>query len=98
MSTTTVRATYANGVLTPLEPLNLTEGCEITVTFDSATVEPEQAKSKSSAEPSRAEPETLLEMVQRIRQQYPDDEQRSLPTDSARNLKHYLYGHPKDPD
>ena len=95
---TTVRATYANGVLTPLEPLDLTEGCEITVTFDNAIVEPEQAEFEPATEPSGGQSETLLEMVQRIREQYPDDEQRSLPTDSARNLKHYLYGHPKDPD
>ena len=93
---TTVRAKYTNGVLTPLEPLNLTEGCEITVTFDNATVEPEQTRSKSSAEPSRVEPETLLEMVQRIRQQYPEDAWESVPSDFVRNKKHYLYGHAKE--
>ena len=96
MSTTTVRATYANGVLTPLEPLELTEGCEITVTFDNATVGPEQARPEPAAEQSGGQSETLLEMGQRLRQQYPDDAWESVPSDFVRNKKHYLYGHPKE--
>ena len=31
-----VRATYSKGVLTPLEPLNLEEGKEVTLAIDSA--------------------------------------------------------------
>ncbi|MDD9995379.1 MAG: antitoxin family protein [Dehalococcoidia bacterium] len=32
--TTHVRARYANGVLTPLEPLDLEEGAEVTVSVE----------------------------------------------------------------
>lgn len=36
MATTTLRARYENGVLTPLERVNLPEGAEITLRFDAA--------------------------------------------------------------
>ena len=39
---TTVKATYANGVLTPLEPLDIEEGKEVTLSIDGDT-EPKRA-------------------------------------------------------
>lgn len=35
----TVRAKYENGVLTPLEPLDLEEGADVTVSVESASTE-----------------------------------------------------------
>ena len=80
---TQVRARYTNGKLEPLEPLDLKDGCEVSVTV---TEEPE------------AETETLAEMFQRLRESVPDDAWAGLPTDLVRNKKHYLYGHPKEED
>lgn len=82
--TTTVKATYANGVLTPSEPLDLEEGEQVTVSIEDA---------QSSGE---ARGESLLEMFDRLRRSVPADTWDDLPSDLARNKKHYLYGHPKE--
>ena len=85
---TTIRARYANGVLTPLDPLDLSEGCEVSVTVNGA-------EAAAAPEESSPEGETLLEMFARIRldpSELPDD----YPSDASINYKHYLYGHPKE--
>ena len=81
--TTHVKARYANGVLTPLEPLDLEEGMEITVSFEEA-----RSPKKGLA--------AVVEMVDRLRESYPPDMWDGLPTDLAKNKNHYLYGHPKE--
>ena len=75
----TVRARYENGVLTPLEPLDLEEGTEVVVSIQDATP---QAKGK----------ESILEMFERLRNSVPPDTWDNMPTDGAKNYKHYLYG------
>ena len=78
-----VKARYANGVLTPLEPLDLEEGREVVVSIEDATP---QANGK----------ESILEMFERLRNSVPPDTWDDLPTDLVKNKKHYLYGHPKE--
>ena len=56
--TTTVKATYANGVLTPVEPLDLEEGEEVTVSIEGAQL------------PGGAH-ESLVEMFDRLRNSRP---------------------------
>ena len=80
-----VKARYADGVLTPLEPLNLEEGAEVTVSVE-------------DARKLRSEPESILEMLDRLRKSVPSEEWEKLPVDGAKNYKHYLYGHPKVED
>ena len=80
-----VKARYANGVLTPLEPLSLEEGAEVTVSVEAAPPEP-QAEGH----------ESILEMFDRIRKSVTPDAWDDMPTDGAKNKKHYLYGHPKE--
>ena len=82
--TTTVKATYANGVLTPLEPLDLEEGEQVTVSIED---EPEVGEARD---------ESLLDMFDRLRKSVPADTWDDLPSDLAKNKKHYLYGHPKE--
>ena len=77
-----VKARYANGVLTPLEPLDLEEGEEVTLSIDGATAGEQH--------------ESLLEMFDRLRDSVPPDTWDKLPADGAKNYKHYLYGHPKE--
>ena len=79
----TVRAKYENGVLTPLEPLDLEEGTEVVVSIQDATP---QANGK----------ESILEMFERLRNSVPPDTWDNMPTDMVKNKKHYLYGHPKE--
>lgn len=45
---TTVRATYSNGAIIPLDPLDIDEGANLSITI---TVEPSREKSASNAEP-----------------------------------------------
>ena len=79
-----VKARYANGVLTPLEPLDLAEGAEVTLSIDGATAGEQH--------------ESLLEMFDRLRDSVPPDTWDNVPTDLARNKNHYRYGHPKEAD
>ena len=41
---------------------------------------------------------SIVEMVDEMRASYPVDMWDGLPTDLAKNKKHYLYGHPKEED
>ena len=75
-----VKARYANGVLTPLEPLDLAEGEEVTLSI------------------AGGKRESLLEMLDRLRDSVPPDTWDHVPTDLARNKNHYRYGHPKEAD
>ncbi len=42
--------------------------------------------------------ESILDMFKRLRESVPPEAWDSLPTDGAKNYKHYLYGHPKVED
>ena len=83
--TTTVKATYANGVLTPLEPLDLEEGEQVTVSIEEAS-----AVGGGLA--------AIAKRVKRLHKSMPQEAGDSLPTDLVRNKKHYLYGHPNEED
>ncbi len=89
--TTTVRATYANGVLTPQEPLDLEEGKQVTVSIEDAPL-------PDGAPPGEAHGESLVEMFERLRKSVPPGAWDDMPDDGAKNYKHYLYGHPKAED
>ena len=86
-----VRARYANGVLTPLEPLELEDGAEVAVSIADArmtTLEnPPVAKRGLAA---------IAERVSDIQKSMPPGAWDDLPADLAKNKKHYLYGHPKE--
>ena len=78
-----VRVRYANGVLTPLEPLDLEEGDEVTVSIEGAP-------------PSGGGLAAIARRVKELHESTPADAWDDLPTDLAKNKKHYLYGHPRD--
>ena len=80
-----VKARYENGVLTPLEPLDLEEGREVMVSI-------EDAPSPASGS------ESISDMFERLRKTAPPEAWDDMPTDGAKNYKHYLYGHPKVED
>ncbi len=88
-----VKARYANGVLTPLEPLDLEEGAEVTVSVEGA--------SGGASEETPAPKQGLAGIVERVlemQKDIPAEAWDDLPTDLAKNKKHYLYGHPKEED
>ena len=88
---TAVRARYENGVLTPLEPLDLAEGAEVMVSVEGAPVK--ATEDNPAAKQGLA---AIVEMVDKMREAYPPDMWDGLPADLAKNKKHYLYGHPKE--
>ena len=80
---TNVKARYSNGALVPLEPLDLEEGKEVTVSI-------EDARSPDAEAPS------LLEMIDELHRSVPQDVWGGGPSDGAKKYKHYLYGWPRD--
>ncbi len=87
----TIRARYANGVLTPLEPLDLSEGCEVTV--DVAV----DNDSGSTGAPAHDGKPRLLEIIDEVAREFPNAF-ADMPHDGATHYKHYLYRHPRDED
>ena len=98
----TVRARYDKGVLTPLEPLEFEDGAEVIVAVERAVANGTDGDNPLGATDNAPEhPKGLLgivEMVDKMRESYPPDMWDGLPSDLAKNYKHYLYGHPKVED
>ena len=86
-----VRARFSNGKLTPLEPLDLKEGEVVVMSIE------EVGPSDKASKPALTG-ESLLEMFEKLRESVPPDAWKELPTDLAKNKKHYLYGFPKETD
>ena len=93
--TTRVRARYADGVLTPLKPLELVDGCEVVVTVDGGVTEAQSGAPEMQPQSEAAGPR-LLAMVDELQRKYPPETRGEHPPDFVRNKKHYLYGHPKE--
>ena len=74
-------AEYINGSLKPLEPLDLKEGAIVTLYIE---------------EQGQRQVHSALATADRIRESAPADIWGNLPTDGAKNYRHYLYGHPKE--
>ena len=92
MTSSQFKARYEGGVLAPLEAVDLTEGCVVTV-------------SVSTEEPATEEPAAdigggaaILRMIDELHRQYPPETLGEHPPDFVKNKKHYLYGHPKEED
>ena len=103
-----VKATFRDGVLEPLESLDLEDGDVVTLSIsvvggvedgESASVDGNGVDASASVDPEGQEPTdvpALLDRIKRISDSVPDSEWEKLPKDGARNKKHYLYGHPKE--
>ena len=88
-----VKARYANGVLTPLEPLDIEEGAEVTVSVEGAP-----AGASGETPWSKRGLAGIVERVLEIQKDIPPEAWDDLPTDLAKNKKHYPHGHPKEED
>ena len=87
--TITIKARYANGQLTPLEPLDLEEGAEVTVSVEAGPA----FASRSAKEGPLLR---VLQKAQERQAELPPETWDNVPTDLSGNKKHYLYGHPKE--
>lgn len=83
-----VKARFTNGILMPLEPLDLEEGQEVVVSVEEM---PGEIENRKEGPLSR-----ILRKVQERQAELPTDVWDGLPTDLVKNKKHYLYGHPKE--
>ena len=84
MTSQTIRARYANGVFTPLEPVEIEEGCDVVLEC-------------SESEPVKRIGLTgVLDAVLELHAALPEGAWDDVPTDLARNKDHYRFGHPKD--
>ena len=97
--TTSVKARFSNGALTPLEPLELEEGAEVTLRIldvaSSKSVPPVPQQTEEERAPS-SETHSVLAMIDRLKTEFPDLSDDDLPTDLSKNIDHYLYGAPKE--
>ena len=94
-----IKATYRDGVFMPSEPVELENGCEVTVSVNGAesTGMPDRtAAEHGAADESEHVGTRLLAMVEEFKRKYPPQSRESHPPDFVKNKKHYLYGHPKD--
>ena len=83
---TRARARYVDGRFELLEPLNLPDGCQVTL---EVALESSEYDSGGS---------WLIDLVDELQRKHPPETREPLPTDGAMNYKHYLYGHPKEQD
>ena len=110
----TIKANFINGNLVPLEPCDLNDGDEVLVQVHVAngvTANPdieepgivdksaETDVQSSETETSSPEGHPILAMIERVKANMPEHLQpEDVPTDAAKNYKHYLYGWPKETD
>ena len=80
-----VKARFTNGHIIPLERLDIEEGAEVVVAIEDIT----RASGGLAS---------VVAKVKELQQEIPPDAWDDLPTDLAKNKKHYLYGHPKETD
>ncbi len=88
-----IRARYADGVLTPLDPVDLQEGVEVALAIDTAQPEtpgppdadPSISESETQPPPPEREPQDRVWAVARIKQQraMPDNARDKIPTGLA---------------
>ena len=80
-----IKAKFTKGTIAPLEPLDIEEGTEVTL-----SIEDGPATGGGLA--------AIARRASDLHKTMPPEARDELPTDLARNKKHYLYGHPKDED
>ena len=96
-----VKARFSNGALTPLQPLDLEEGVEVTlriVDVVSAKKVPPASKKREEERAPNSGTHPVIAMIDRLREEFPDLADDDLPTDLSKNIDHYLYGTPKESD
>ena len=110
----TIKANFINGTLVPLEPCDLNDGDEVLVqvhvangtTAKPGIEQPENMDTPAETEvhstkdePSTSEDHPILAMIEHAKANIPEHLiPEDVPTDAAKNYKHYLYGWPKESD
>ena len=86
----------------PLEPLDLEEGKEVLVSYEDVAAGTTRNHTNVSDSPEKSSSSRgllgVVERVQELQKSMPPEELDGVPSDGAKNYKHYLYGHPKAED
>ena len=95
-----IKARFSDGVLTPLEPLDLENGTEVTLHIENNSSQEALAEIPRERPPSGSDTHPLNKLVDELWESLPESGRREMeseaPTDGAANYKHYLYGWPKE--
>ena len=92
-----IKARFSDGVLTPLDPVELRDG-------DVVTLHIENGSSRNVTRRDEEDPQLgtgvspFVELLEEIRETATEVSWDALPTDGAKNLKTYLYGRRKEDD
>ena len=103
-----VKATYANGVLTPALPLDIEEGAEVTLSVELVHEPSKEDSVEATEKPINQSPDDLYpfkdyssdprdfqDIILEIASKIPKEDLENIPPDFSENLDHYLYGFPK---
>ena len=95
---TNIKARFSDGVLTPLVPIDLKDGEVVTLHIENlSTPHHILPDSGEKSQPSPVAP-SFTELLEEIHESATQANWESLPTDGAKNLKHYLYCREKECD
>ena len=83
-----LRVIFENGVFRPLEPVDLADHQELTITLSPNTT----SKSASCSDQATS----IWDEIDAIIDTVPEEELAALPRDGAEYHDHYLYGAPKN--
>ncbi len=96
--TLSIKARFTDGVLTPLEPIDLEDGAEVTLRIENGSQDSEVALEPENGQMVAPNTASLIQMFEELRGSVSDDGWDNLPTDLSKNIDHYLYGAPKESD
>lgn len=83
MTSQNILARYANGVVTPLEPLDLPGGCEVTVNVPVSAAAADRSATASQS-PAHSRKPSILKIIEDIHRELPPDQWgNSQPTTCA---------------
>ena len=94
---TKIKARFSDGVLTPLDPVELRDGEVVTLHIENGT---SQNATRRDEENPRLETgvSQFVELLEEIREAATEVSWEDLPEDGSKYLKSYLYGRPKEDD
>lgn len=94
---TKIKARFSDGVLTPLDPVELKDGEVVTLHIENGSSRSATRHDEGDPRPE-ASVSPFVELLEEIRETATEVSWDDLPTDGAKNLRSYLYGRPKEDD
>ena len=93
-----IKARFSDGVLTPLDPIDLKDGEVVTLHIENAPSTHVTRQDSEERLRSDSATSSFAELLGEIHESATEVSWEGLPTDGAKNLNHYLYGRPRESD